>query len=195
MCSLFGCGILAVLMATPVAAQSVGRIRRSLDKATGGATAAPASGAASSAAVAPSSTQAQVAANEAAARRRNQASQVGVEDRVVAFLKQRIEDGSADAAFDLAKRHEEGKGVPADPEEARRLYTLSAERGNEEAKTWLAEHPEPEGAAKAATGEGEDAAKAGTAEAAAPASTAESKPAAPAAESGVKPPAETAPKP
>lgn len=135
----------AALMAaswTPSAsAQSVGRIRRSLDKATGGATAASGSGA--PAAAPTTSTAAQTAANEAAANQRNKAAQVGVDDRVVAFLRQRIDDGSADAAFDLAKRYEEGKGVTADPAESRRLYALSAERGNEEAKAWLAANPEP----------------------------------------------------
>ena len=67
-----------------------------------------------------------------------------MDDRVVAFLKQRIEDGSADAPVDLAKRYEEGKGVTEDPVEARRLYTLAAERGNEEAITWLQANPKPE---------------------------------------------------
>jgi len=89
------------------------------------------------------STQAQAAAAAALAQKRNQQSQVGVDQRVVDFLKQRIEDGSADAAFDLAKRYEEGKGVVADPKESRRLYVLAGERGNEEAKAWLEAHPEP----------------------------------------------------
>lgn len=133
--------ILAASWTPSASAQSVGRIRRSLDKATGGATAATGSGA--PAAVPTTSTAAQTAANEAAANQRNKAAQVGVEDRVVAFLRQRIDDGSADAAFDLAQRYEEGKGVTADPVEARRLYALSAERGNEEAKAWLAANPEP----------------------------------------------------
>lgn len=134
---------------SPASAQSVGRIRRSLDKATGGATSA-ASRPGGGSAPAPNgsapatSTQAQVAANEAAANRRNKEAQVGVDDRVVAFLNQRIDDGSVDAPVDLAKRYEEGKGVVADPVEARRLYTLGAERGNEEAKAWLQGHPEPE---------------------------------------------------
>ncbi|MCW5556676.1 MAG: SEL1-like repeat protein [Verrucomicrobiae bacterium] len=193
MSSRLGCGILALLLAMPAAAQSVGRIRRSLDKATGGATAAPPPRTSPGAAPSATATQAQIIAATAAANRRNQAAQVGVEDRVVAFLKERIEDGSADAAFDLAKRYEEGKGVPEDPKEARRLYALSAERGNEEARTWLTEHPEPEDAVKTAA-DGEDASKTATAEAAAPAPAAESKPATPAKESAAKPPAETSTK-
>lgn len=140
--------LLAATWTPSASAQSIGRIRKSLDKATGGATAAPGSGAPAPAPI--TSTAAQTAANEAAANQRNKAAQVGVEDRVVAFLRQRIDDGSADAAFDLAKRYEEGKGVTADPAESRRLYALSAERGNEEAKAWLAANPEP---AKDATAE------------------------------------------
>ncbi|MBL9173707.1 MAG: SEL1-like repeat protein [Verrucomicrobiales bacterium] len=133
--------VLATSWIPSASAQSIGRIRKSLDKATGGASAASASGA--PVAPPPASTAAQTAANEAAANQRNKAAQVGVEDRVVAFLRQRVDDGSADAAFDLGKRYEEGKGVTADPAEARRLYALSAERGNEEAKAWLAANPEP----------------------------------------------------
>ena len=90
---------------------------------------------------------------------------------MISFLNQRIEDGSADAAFDLAKRYEEGKGVPVDPKESRRLYSLAAERGNEEAKAWLEAHPAP---ALEATPAAVEAAKPGTAPAApAPAKTAE----------------------
>lgn len=133
---------------------SVGRIRQSLDKATGGATSQqskPAPGGAPAApqfnAAAAAQTQkerdAQAAAIAAAQNRRNQKALVGADDRVVSFLKQRIGDGSADAAHDLAKRHEEGKGVPEDATEARRLHKLAAERGNEDAKKWVAEHPEP----------------------------------------------------
>lgn len=137
--------LMATAVAIPASAQSVGRIRKSLDKATGGATKAPtpstptAQGGATA-----TSSQAQIAANEAAANKRNKAAQVGVDSRVVSFLKQRIEDGSVDAPVDLAKRYEEGKGVEADPVEARRLYALGAERGNEEAKVWLENNPAPE---------------------------------------------------
>lgn len=129
-----------LLLATPPAdAQSVGRIRQSLDKATGGATQAP-----PRPAPAPAVPYRVATPAPAAPVPRSAAAQAAVDERVVAFLKQRIEDGSADAAFDLAKRMEEGNGVPADPVEARRLYSLAAERGNEEAAAWLAEHPEPE---------------------------------------------------
>ncbi len=149
-----------VLVAVPLSAnaQSITRIRKSIDKATGGATAAPArpgapavqtqsttTAAAAAAANAQTAAQlqAQATAADALANRRNQAALVGADDRVIAFLKERIANGSADAAYDLAKRYDEGKGVVADPVEARRLYTLAAERDNEDAKKWLEEHPAP----------------------------------------------------
>ena len=137
--------LLATAVATPASAQSVGRIRKSLDKATGGTTKAATPSTPTPTGGAPAaSSQAQIAANEAAANKRNKAAQVGVDSRVVDFLKQRVEEGSVDAPVDLAKRYEEGKGVEADPVEARRLYTLGAERGNEEAKVWLENNPAPE---------------------------------------------------
>ncbi|HAB18657.1 MAG TPA: SEL1-like repeat protein [Verrucomicrobiota bacterium] len=126
-------------------AQSVGRIRKSLDKATGsgaaGTAPAPSQPAAPVDPQAAAKAQAQAAANKALYDKRNKAAQAGADQRVVEFLKQRIEGGSADAAFDLGKRYEEGKGVAADPLEARRMYMLAAERGNEDAKKWLEEHP------------------------------------------------------
>ena len=155
---------LAVVAPLSALAQvSISRVGRSLDKATGGATTttAPATtkpGQTTTTATAPVPTvsldpqaiaqaqkerQAQIAAAAAAANKRNKAALVGADQRVIDFLKKRIADGSADAALDLAKRHEEGKGVPEDPIESRRLYALAAERGNEEAKTWLEEHPAP----------------------------------------------------
>lgn len=150
------------VVAAPLSAnaQSITRIRKSIDKATGGATAAPARPGApgtpgtptqvqTSAALATANAQtaaqlqAQATAADALANKRNQAALVGADDRVIAFLKERIANGSADAAYDLAKRYDEGKGVIADPVEARRLYTLAAERDNEDAKKWLEEHPAP----------------------------------------------------
>lgn len=68
---------------------------------------------------------------------RNRKSQDGVEARVVKFLEQRIADGSADAAYDLAIRYSEGKGVPESKDESVRLFRLSAERGNAEAMKWV----------------------------------------------------------
>ncbi len=153
--------VLAILLVTAAFsshAQTIGRIRQSLDKATGGATAArnnaiggttttttPAQAAAVAAAnqQAAAQAQAQAAAADTLANKRNQAALVGADDRVVAFLKERIANGSADAAYELAKRYEEGKGVTADPVEARRLYSLAAERDNEDAKKWLEENPAP----------------------------------------------------
>ncbi len=126
----------------PAMAQSVGRIRRSLDKATGGQTATPAR----PAPAAPAANPQQAAAIQAAQNKRNQEAAVGADQRVIDFLKERVEGGSAEAAFDLAKRYEEGKGIQADPKEARRLFELAGQRGHEEAKAWLKEHPTPVGA-------------------------------------------------
>ena len=152
-----GSSLALLLLVAPLSsqAQSITRIRKSIDKATGGATAAPprpgaptvqtqttAADAAANAQAA-AQLQAQAAAADALATKRNQAALVGADDRVIAFLKERIANGSADAAYDLAKRYEEGKGVVADPVEARRLYSLAAERDNEDAKKWLEEHPAP----------------------------------------------------
>ena len=54
----------------------------------------------------------------------------GVEDRVIAFLKERIRNGSVDAAIDLGERYEKGKGVPMNQAEALSLYRLAATRGS-----------------------------------------------------------------
>lgn len=126
-------GLALVAASLPATALSVGRVRRSLDRATGGQT-APVSPA-RPADPAPAATAAQTAAIQADQNKRNAEAAVGADQRVVEFLKERVEGGSAEAAFDLAKRYEEGKGVTADPKEARRLYALAAERGHEEAKT------------------------------------------------------------
>ena len=135
--------VLAALTAAaacvPASAQSVGRIRRSLDKATGGQTAAPAR----PAPAAPAANPPQAAAIPAAHNTRNHHAAVGADQRVIDFLKERVEGGSAEAAFDLAKRYEEGKGIKVDPKEARRHYELAGQRGHEEAKVWLKEHPTP----------------------------------------------------
>lgn len=60
-----------------------------------------------------------------------------VDARVVTFLRERMADGSADAAYDLAVRHLSAKGVEKSPDEARRLMLRASERGNEEAAKWL----------------------------------------------------------
>lgn len=163
--------VLAGLMVASLAglhsasAQTVGRIRKSLDKATGGAT-APAPAPVAPAPVVPldpeAAARARAQAQAAAAlnAQRNKAAQAGADARVVEFLKQRVEDGSADAAFDLAKRYDEGKGVTADPKEARKLYTLAAERGNTEAKAWLEAHPAPKSEQEPAKAAGASAEKA-----------------------------------
>jgi hypothetical protein len=144
---------LLVAAPAPVRGQSIGRIRQSINKATGGAAPAPAKAGqaggvqATAVAVDPQAqkeAQAQAAAASALYDKKNKEASVGVDQRVIDFLKKRIDDGSADAAYDLGKRYEEGKGVEADPVEARRLYKLSAERGNEDAVTWLKEHPDPD---------------------------------------------------
>ncbi|KAB2660623.1 MAG: sel1 repeat family protein [Verrucomicrobia bacterium] len=69
--------------------------------------------------------------------RTNRKNSEGAEQRVLEHLRKRTEDGSADAPYDLAKRHEDGVGVPKNAAEAARLYRLSAERGNADAKRWL----------------------------------------------------------
>jgi TPR repeat protein len=129
------------LTALPLSAQTVSRVRRSLDRATGGQTAAPARPAPAGAAVV--ATSAQAAAIQAAQNKRNQEASVGADQRVIEFLKERIAGGSAEAAVDLAQRHTEGKGVAKDPKEARRLYELAAARGSETAQAWLKENPAP----------------------------------------------------
>jgi TPR repeat protein len=126
----------------PATAQSVGRTRRSLDTATGGQTAPVAL--TRPANPAPAATAAQTAAIQAAQNRSNAEAAGGADQRVVEFLEERVESGPAEAAFDLAKRHEEGKGLTADSKEARRLQALAAERGHEDAKAWLKEHPSPD---------------------------------------------------
>lgn len=132
--------VLTVADVAPVSAQSFNRIRRSLDRATGGQTAAPVRQVPVPAA--PTLTPEQAAAAKAAEVKRQKAA-AAAEDKVVPFLRERVEGGSADAAYDLAQRYEEGRGVKVDPEEARRLYKLSDEGGNEAAKKWLKENPEP----------------------------------------------------
>lgn len=129
-----------VAAATLVSAQSVNRIRQSINKATGGAAGAPGVPQIPVPA-APTLTPEQAAAVRAAQLKRQQEAAAEADSKVVPFLKERVEGGSADAAFDLGKRYETGKGVTADAKEARRLYQLGADRGNEEAKTWLKEHP------------------------------------------------------
>jgi TPR repeat protein len=133
------------LLAADATGQSVGRVRRSLERAVGGGQQAgqPAPAPVQPATPAdPAAIAAARAAAEADKKRRAKETE-DAEVRVVEFLRQRVADGSADAAHDLAARHETGKGVPADAKEARRLYALAAERGNEDARQWLKEHPEP----------------------------------------------------
>jgi hypothetical protein len=85
---------------------------------------------------------AKLSAIDQAEKQRNERALVGADERVAAFLKQRTADGSADAPFDLAHRHETGKGVPVNESEARRLYGIAAGRGNRDAQNWLQEHPQ-----------------------------------------------------
>jgi hypothetical protein len=164
------------LLTTVAEAQSIGRIKRSLDRATGGNPYAPqpapnrsgSGGAPAPGAVpAPPPSPAAVAAEKK--RREQEAAET--EKRVVDFLKQRVADGSPSAAYELGKRHEEGRGVPVDVKEARRLMELAAKGDNSDAKKWLVENPAPPVA---------DAAKGkppGSSKSAAPASPAPSAPA------------------
>lgn len=68
---------------------------------------------------------------------RNRAALEGVDERVVRFLRERIQNGSADAAYDLGVRYQKGQGVEANSKEARNLFLLAASRGNEDAARWL----------------------------------------------------------
>jgi TPR repeat protein len=138
------------LLAATAEGQSIGRIKRSLDRATGGNPYAPQtapnrSGAGGVSAPAPGVIPAAPLSPAAAAAEKKKREQEAAEadKRVVDFLKQRIADGSPSAPFDLAKRHEEGRGVPEDPVEARRLMELAASRDNSEAKQWLRDTPAP----------------------------------------------------
>ncbi len=130
-----------------VQAQAVGRIRQQANRAVNATQAAsgqeqaPAPIAPPVDPLAAARVQAQIAAQQAALAKRNKENLVGADQRIVEFLKKRIEDGSVDAPVDLAKRYEDGKGVEADSDEARRLYFVGQERGNESAKVWLKEHP------------------------------------------------------
>lgn len=64
-----------------------------------------------------------------------------IDARIVEHLTRRVEDGSADAAFDLGVRYHAGKGVPQDAAKARQFMALASERGNEQAKAWLKNPP------------------------------------------------------
>lgn len=67
----------------------------------------------------------------------NQKALDGVDERIVKFLRERIENGSADAAYDLGVRYQTGRGVNPDPKEAKKLFGLAASRGNQDAVRWL----------------------------------------------------------
>lgn len=148
---------LGLILAVSAEAQSIGRIRRSIDRATGGnpyAPQLPPGPSRPTQPTGPGTAPAPTPAQAAADRKRKEQEANETEKRVVDFLKQRVEEGSPSAAFDLAKRHEEGRGVPKDPVEARRLMELAAKRDNSDAKTWLAEHPAPPPAKPTAKSEG-----------------------------------------
>ncbi len=149
-------------------AQSIGRIKRSLDRATGGNPYAPQtapnrSGSGGSAAPGAVPAPPPSPAAAAAEKKKREQEAAETEKRVVDFLKQRVADGSPSAAYELGKRHEEGRGVPPDPKEARRLMELAAKGDNSDAKKWLTENTAPP-VAEAAKGKAK-----GTAEEAIPA--------------------------
>lgn len=72
---------------------------------------------------------------------RNQAAAVGAEARVVAFLEQRIADGSIDARYDLGLRKLQGRGVETNSVAGRKLITEAAQLGHSDATQWLAKNP------------------------------------------------------
>ncbi len=74
---------------------------------------------------------------------RNEAASVGAEARVVAFLEQRIADGSIDARYDLGLRKLHGRGVQTNSVAGRQLMTEAANLGHSEASQWLAKNPAP----------------------------------------------------
>lgn len=178
---------LGLVLALSAEAQSIGRLRRSIDRATSGNPYAPQlppapgrptqpAGPGQAPGVAPAPAPA-TPAQAAAERKRKEQETNETEKRVVDFLKQRVEEGSPSAAYDLAKRHEEGRGVPVNPTEARRLMELAAQRDNSDAKVWLAEHPAPPKPEAKATTKPES--RADGKSAAAPGAPAATKPAAP----------------
>ena len=85
--------------------------------------------------------EAALAAVAAATDARMKKDLVGIDERVVEFLKTQTEAGSIYAPFDLAAHYRQGKGIGADPQQADRLTQLAADRGNEDAARWLREHP------------------------------------------------------
>lgn len=60
-----------------------------------------------------------------------------VDARVVDFLRQRIDEGSVDARYDLAVRHLEGRGVEQSQPAALTLLRQAAARGHRPAATLL----------------------------------------------------------
>ena len=75
---------------------------------------------------------------------RNQAASVGAEARVVAFLEERIANGSIDARYDLGLRKIQGRGVETNSVAGRKLITEAAQLGHSEATEWLAKNPAEE---------------------------------------------------
>lgn len=72
-----------------------------------------------------------------------------VDARVVKFLQERIDNGSVDARYDMARRRLEGQGVEKDRDVAVRLLGEAAAQGHEPSKRLLKElgsSPEPGGA-------------------------------------------------
>lgn len=64
--------------------------------------------------------------------------QAETDAKTSAFLRQRVQGGSVEAAYDLAVRLIEGKGVERDLEEARTLMVKASKKGHVEASKWLA---------------------------------------------------------
>ncbi|HTH49748.1 MAG TPA: SEL1-like repeat protein [Candidatus Limnocylindria bacterium] len=75
--------------------------------------------------------EAQVAAEEK--ERVRKAKKAALDAATIAFLRQRIEGGSGDAAYELARRYEQGNGVEKDEAEAARLLKQAAKLGNTDA--------------------------------------------------------------
>lgn len=133
----------ATLALQPASAQSIGRIKRSLDRATGQQPPAQVPGQRPQQIVPAQPAKQLTPAEAAAAKQRKEQAAAEADKRVVEFLQQRVKDGSADAAYDLGTRHIDGRGVKPDPAEARRLIELAAQRGSSDAKQWVKDNPAP----------------------------------------------------
>jgi TPR repeat protein len=79
----------------------------------------------------------------AAERARPKEDPAKVDKRVAEFLQERINHGSVDARYDLAKRYLDGRGVEIDENRARTLLNEAAAQGHADAGKLLAQLDAP----------------------------------------------------